>query len=112
MTDMALWCIGSAICVAASGEGVLGILGSLCALTGACISVLGNLINTGTFTLWNGHLVAIKLWTVSSFLMAVWAFGHEMRWWDGGLGVLAVLGMNVVFLVSNLYGLQKQAQQK
>jgi len=110
MTDMNLWCIGSAICVAVSMAGIVGIIGSLCAVTGAIISVIGNLVNTGVITLWNAHLTAVRLWTVSSFLIMVWAAGHEMGWWNGGLGVLAILGMNLVFLLSNLWGLQKYAQ--
>ena len=112
MTEMALWCIGSAICVAASWDGLLGIMGSLCAVMGAIISVLGNLINTGTISPGSrpAHLTAIQLWTLSSFLVAVWAAGHELGLFDGGLGVLAILGMNLVFLISNLYGLQKHAQ--
>lgn len=47
MTDMSLWCIGSAVCIAVSAEGIIGIVGSLVAVTGAIISVLGNLVNTG-----------------------------------------------------------------
>ena len=112
MTDMNLWCIGSAICVAVSMVGIVGIIGSLCAVAGAIISVIGNLVNTGSVRIGSGpaHIIAIRLWTVSSFLIMVWAAGHEMGWWTGGLGVLSILGMNLVFLLSNLWGLQKHAQ--
>lgn len=109
---MSLWCIGSAVCIAASGPGILSIMGSLCAVTGAIISVIGNLVNTGSIRGGDHpHLTAIRLWTASSFLMALWAAGHEIGTWDGGIGVLAVLGMNLVFLLSNLWGLQKRAQE-
>lgn len=110
MTDMNLWCIGSAICIATSMAGIVGIIGSLCAVAGAIISIVGNLINTGVIKICNAHLTAVRLWTASSFLMALWAAGHEIGWWNGGLAVLAILGMNLVFLLSNLWGLQKHAQ--
>lgn len=112
MTEMSLWCIGSAVCLAVSAAGIAGILGSLTAVAGAIISVIGNLVNTEAIHIGNrpAHLTAIRLWTASSFLVALWAAGHELHLWDGGLGVLAILGMNVAFLISNLWGLQKYAQ--
>jgi hypothetical protein len=78
-------------------------IGSAIAVIGSIISVLGNLVNT----LWKNHRKAIVLWTVSSFLNSLWFYGFIVGWWDGGIGVTAMLGMNLVFFASNIYGLVK-----
>jgi len=81
----------------------LNVTGTCCAVFGAGISVLGNLVNT----IQGKHYDSIFIWTFSSAMVAIWAFGFLMKWWNGGIGVAAILGMNLVFLISNLYGIQR-----
>jgi hypothetical protein len=76
-------------------------IGTCIAVVGSIISVIGNLVNT----VLKNHRKAIVLWTVSSFLNSLWFYGFITGWWDGGLGAAAMLGMNIVFFASNVWGL-------
>ena len=78
-------------------------IGSTLAISGAACSIIGNIRNT----VYLDHYMALGLWTVSAPLMSIWAFGYLVGWWNGGLSIAAILGMNLVFTVSNVYGLWK-----
>jgi hypothetical protein len=80
---------------------MIATIGTSCAVIGSGISVIGNLVNT----VYKDHHRAIELWTFSSAMVFVWGCGYLLGWWDGGIGVAAITGMNAVFLVSNLWGL-------
>lgn len=82
---------------------MIATIGTSCAVVGSTISVIGNLVNT----IQKDHSRAIELWTFSSALIIIWATGFLLGWWNGGVGVAAILGMNVVFFASNLWGIYK-----
>lgn len=82
-------------------EKMIALIGTSCAVIGSIISVLGNLVNTVN----KDHYQAIELWTFSSALVFIWGCGYLMGWWNGGIGIAAITGMNLVFLMSNLWGL-------
>jgi hypothetical protein len=84
----------------------ISLLGFPLALAGAIISIVGNLLNT----IRKMHRLAIGLWTVSSFLIAVWGTGYMLGIWRDGLAVAAITGMNVIFLISNVYGLVRRSE--
>ena len=86
----------------------LNVAGTCCAVFGAGISIIGNLVNT----LQGKHYDSIFIWTFSSAMVAIWAFGFLMKWWNGGIGVAAIMGMNVVFWISNLYGIWRLRQSE
>jgi hypothetical protein len=97
-----LWCAGDTACVVINMMSIVGIIGTLVAITGASISVFGNLVNTINFDHWK----AIRLWTVSAFLNSLWWLGFILGWWNGVISAMAMLAMNVFFLGSNLWGLR------
>ena len=83
-------------------------VGTLIAVAGSSISVLGNLVNT----IRKQHRKAIALWTASSFLNSLWFYGFIQHWWDGGPGTEAMLGMNIVFFASNVWGLLHDSERR
>jgi hypothetical protein len=82
--------------------------GTLLSVGGGILSVIGNLINT----IRRDHLKAISIWTVSSAMIFIWAGGFLLQWWDGGLGVAAIMGMNGVFLISNIWGVIQERRRR
>jgi hypothetical protein len=97
-----LWCVGDAACVVINMASVISIVGTLIAIAGASLSVIGNVINTIRFDHWN----AIRLWTVSAFLNSLWWLGFILGWWNGVISAIAMLVMNVIFLITNLWGVR------
>jgi hypothetical protein len=97
-----LYCVGDVGCVVINMMSVIGIVGTLIAIAGATLSVIGNIINTVRFDHWN----AIRLWTVSAFINSVWWLGFILGWWNGVISAIAMLIMNLLFLASNLYGIR------
>jgi hypothetical protein len=97
-----LLCAGDAVCGVVNVVAVVGIIGTLVAVAGASLSVVGNLVNTIKFDHWR----AIRLWAVSSALNSIWWLGFILGWWNGVISAIAMLVMNVLFLVSNLYGIR------
>lgn len=77
------------------------IVGSVLAVTGSILSVTGALINN----LWLDHTMAMWFWMFSNPILGVWAYGNIKDWWDGGVSVEALLGMYLVFTISNFWGL-------
>lgn len=76
-------------------------IGSSLAVTGSILSIAGTLVNN----LWLKHRTAMKVWAVSNPILCVWAVGVLLGIWNGGLSIVALLIMYLVFTVTNFYGL-------
>jgi hypothetical protein len=81
--------------------GIVGVIGSLCAVAGAIISVVGALTNN----LQHDHRKAMKFWMVSNILLLMWSAGYLLGYWNGSLSIGALFVMYLIFTVSNFYGL-------
>ena len=82
-------------------------IGSVLAISGSVLSICGTLINN----LWLEHRWAMKVWAISNPILSVWAIGVLLGIWNGGLSILAVLVMYVVFTATNWYGLLRGVEK-
>ena len=82
-------------------------IGTILAITGSILSVLGALINN----LRHDHRRAMEIWTYSNILLLVWAAGLSIGAWNGGLSGAALCVMYAVFMISNAWGLKKYAEE-
>lgn len=78
-------------------------LGSVFALVGSAVSILGALLNN----LFLEHKYAMQLWMFSNILLLVWATGFYLGYWNGGLSGFFLMVMYFVFAISNAYGLAR-----
>lgn len=76
-------------------------LGTILAVGGASLTVIGTLINN----LQNKHWRAKKIWGISNPLLLIWAAGFILGLWTSNLAMLFVAGMYLAFTVTNWYSL-------
>lgn len=78
-------------------------LGPVLAITGSILSIAGTLVNN----LYLEHRWAMKVWAISNPLLSIWALGVIFGLWNGGLSMIALLAMYVIFTITNYYGLRR-----
>lgn len=82
---------------------LISVVGICLATGGSILSIIGTLINN----LRHNHVGAMKIWGFSNPMLATWAVGYLMGWWNGSLSVGAMLVMYLVFTITNWWGLMK-----
>jgi ABC-type xylose transport system permease subunit len=76
-------------------------LGTICAVLGSIVSVVGALVNN----LKHDHHRAMEWWMYSNILLLTWCVGNLAGLWNGGISVGAMMCMYLIFTVSNAWGL-------
>lgn len=79
-------------------------IGTLLVLAGTILGIVGTLINN----LRRMHHLAMMVWAVSNPLLMIWLFGRLVGWWNGDLGLVALLCVHIVYTTSNWYGLVRK----
>jgi len=75
--------------------------GSLLAIFGTTLSIIGTLFNNISLD----HTMAMLVWQVSNPLLLCWAYGSYKKWWNGALSIEALVVLYLTFTVTNAYGL-------
>ena len=83
-------------------------IGIILAIGGSTVSICGAAANN----LFLDHVLAMRLWRISNWVMLVWAVGYTMSWWNGGLAGVALVAMYATYAVTNEYGLRKEKGEK
>lgn len=78
-------------------------IGPALAIVGSLLAIAGSFVNS----VWLDHLSAMRCWRVSNLILFVWGLGFLANLWDGGLSMLAVVVMYLVFFVSTEVGIRR-----
>lgn len=76
-------------------------LGTFLLISGTLVSVAGVIANN----LMLDHILAMRIWTLSNFLLLFWAIGFWRKWWTNGIGALFLVAMYAIYCVTNEIGL-------
>jgi len=75
-------------------------IGWVLIVLGSGFGIIGGIINAINY-----HDAAIDVWTISNFLLVLWAIGFIKGWWNKKISVEALVLMYAVFTVCNIYAI-------
>lgn len=77
------------------------IIGTVLAITGSALSIIGALI----FNLTPEYFLAKLAWAASNPMLLIYTHGLDNKWWNGIISLKALKIMYAIFTISNFIGL-------